>query len=256
MVKDLRNALERQQLFFVFQPIIDLKSGKIAKAEVLLRWRHPQHGLVSPQEFIPLAEDTGLIIDFSDWLFREVAPLVREWRKHYNPDFQLSINTSPVQYKSGFDNITKWVDWLAEYGLTEQALAFEITENLLMESDQSVYQIISDIQRAGVNISIDDFGIGYSSFGYLKKYPTDYIKIDKSFVQRISESGRDLALCEAIVVMAKKMSMKVIAEGVETQAQGQILKDIGCDFAQGYYFAKPLPLEEFELLLNKGCCES
>ena len=252
MVKDLRNALTNNELFYVFQPIVDLTNGQVTKAEVLLRWRHPTLGLVSPMQFIPLAEETGLIVEFSDWLFLEVVPLVKRWREQYQPDFQLSINTSPVQYKSNFTNITKWLDQLNIYQLDQRALAFEITENLLMESDDTVYQMIADIQQAGVDISIDDFGTGYSSFGYLKKYPTKFLKIDKSFVQRISESGKDLALCEAIVVMAKKMSMSVIAEGVETQAQQQILTDIGCDYGQGYHFAKPMPQDEFEQLLKQN----
>ena len=252
MVKDLRNALANNELFYAFQPIVDLTNGRVTKAEVLLRWRHPTLGLVSPMQFIPLAEETGLIVEFSDWLFLEVVPLVKKWRQEYQPDFQLSVNTSPVQYKSNFTNITRWLGQLSTYQLDQQAFAFEITENLLMESEDTVYQMIADIQRAGVDISIDDFGTGYSSFGYLKKHPTKFLKIDKSFVQRISENGKDLALCEAIIVMAKKMSMLVIAEGVETQAQQQILTDIGCDFGQGYHFAKPMPQDQFEQLLQQS----
>ena len=252
LVQDLRQALINEELFTVFQPIVDLHGNKISKAEVLIRWQHPKLGLVSPMQFIPLAEETGLIIEISDWVFHKTAPLIKQWREQYHADFQISINTSPMQYKSGFANITKWLDWLDEYQLGEQAFAFEITENLLMESHHDVYQILANIRERGVAISIDDFGTGYSSFNYLKKYPTDFIKIDKGFIHKISESNKDLALCEAMIVMAKKMGMKVIAEGVETSEQSQLLAAIGCDFVQGYLYTKPLPLEQFENYLSES----
>jgi len=252
LIKDLRVAIEQNQFHLVFQPIINLQTGKVSKAEALIRWQHPEQGLISPLDFIPVAEDTGFIIEISNWVFQQVARRVKSWRKHLCPTLQISINTSPVQYKADDNNICQWISWMTQRHISPEAIAIEITENLLMESQQAVSNKLATFRQAGIAISIDDFGTGYSSFSYLKSFHTDFIKIDKSFVQNMHKDSEDMVLCEAIIVMAKKLKIDVIAEGIETPEQRQLLRSIGCDYGQGYYFAKPLPQEEFEKFLARN----
>lgn len=255
LIQDLRQAISSEEFFVVYQPIVNLQNNTIYKAEALIRWHHPKMGIVSPLDFIPLAEETGLIIDISDYVFRVVLLDVKQWRKNVDPDFQISINTSPIQYKKDTGNILHWKDMLINDECSNDAIAFEITENLLMENRQGVSEILTLVKKAGIPISIDDFGTGYSSLSYLKTYDTDYLKIDKSFVQKMSEDSKDLALCEAMIVMAKKLNIKVIAEGIETKEQRDILKNIGCDYGQGYYFSKPIVKSEFEALITENTSE-
>jgi len=250
LIKALRNALSNNEFHLVYQPIMDCNTSVINKAEVLIRWQHPIEGLVNPAKFIPLAEETGLIIEISDWIFEEVINQVKKWREKYNPNFQVSINTSPIQYKENDGNILNWLERIKESDLPSDAICLEITENLLMESHQSLEDILNQVKAANVEISIDDFGTGYSSFSYLREFQTSYVKIDRSFVQKMSEGSGDLALCEAIVVMAKKLNIKVIAEGIETEEQKSLLKEIGCDYGQGYLLSKPVEANEFEQLLR------
>jgi diguanylate cyclase (GGDEF)-like protein len=249
MVEDLRAALEKKQFHLVYQPIVNLANETVTKAEVLIRWQHPDKGLISPLDFIPLAEEAGLIIELSDWIFNEATQQVKLWRQNYCANLRVSINTSPIQYKNKGEQIINWIDALAEKGLPPQAIGIEITENLLMENQAEVVTILDQIRHQGVAIAIDDFGTGYSSFSYLKNFSLDYLKIDKSFVQNMSADSNDLALCEAIIVMANKLSIKVIAEGIETEQQKQLLSDAGCDFGQGYLLDRPLAARDFEKLL-------
>ena len=249
MIEDLRVALTKQQFHLVYQPIVNLSNQTVTKAEVLIRWQHPKKGLISPLDFIPLAEETGLIIEISDWIFNEAMQQVKLWRQNYCSNLRVSINTSPIQYKNQCKQIINWIDSLAEKGLPPQAIGIEITENLLMENQAEVVTVLDKIRLQGVAISIDDFGTGYSSFSYLKNFSLDYLKIDKSFVQNMSADSNDLALCEAIIVMANKLNIKVIAEGIETEQQRQLLSTAGCDFGQGYLLDRPLAAEDFEELL-------
>lgn len=251
LIQDLRNAIKNNEFFLVFQPIVNLATGDIYKAEALIRWQHPSRGLVGPVDFIELAEESGLIIEISNWVFQQALAMVTRWRQRYHADFQISINTSPVQYKEGTGNIKQWLAQLQGYGAIAKGLAFEITESLLMENKSGVGDVLLAVQKAGIPLAIDDFGTGYSSLSYLKKYQTDYLKIDKSFVQNMSQDSNDMALCEAIVLMAKKLNIKVIAEGIETLEQKQLLGSIDCDYGQGYLFAKPVPTKEFEALLSR-----
>ncbi len=252
LIKDLRNAIKAEQFYIVYQPIINLQNNKIVKAEALIRWQHPEQGLISPLDFIPIAEETGLIIELSEWVFQQVTADVTLWRNKYCQDLQISINTSPVQYKNKGKQILNWVKQLKQRNIPPQAITLEITENLLMENQAEVVNIIADIRHQGILIAIDDFGTGYCSFSYLKSFAIDYIKIDRSFVRNMSEDNNDMALCEAIIVMANKLNMEVIAEGIETEQQYQFLQQAGCKFGQGYWLDKPLLKSDFEQLLIKS----
>ncbi|MBA6391870.1 EAL domain-containing protein [Colwellia sp. BRX10-3] len=249
LIQDLRIAVKKQQFFLVYQPIENLKNNKIYKAEALIHWQHPEKGLISPLDFIPIAEETGLIIEISEWVFQQVLQDLKLWRGAYCENLQISINTSPVQYKNHGKQILNWVEQLKLHNIPTHALIIEITENLLMEDQDEVVNIIADIRRQGVVVAIDDFGTGYCSFSYLKNFTIDYIKIDQSFVKNMSSDNNDMAICEAIIVMADKLNIEVIAEGIETAQQRQLLATAGCTFGQGYLLAKPLLKKDFEQLL-------
>ena len=252
LIKDLRNAINAKQFYLVYQPIVNLQNNKIIKAEALIRWQHPEKGLISPLDFIPIAEETGLIIEISEWVFQQVITDVTVWRRKYCQDLQVSINTSPVQYKNKGEQILNWVKQLKQLKIPTQAISLEITENLLMENQAEVVNIIANIRQQGIVVAIDDFGTGYCSFSYLKNFAIDYIKIDQSFVRNMTADNNDMALCEAIIVMANKLNMEVIAEGIETEQQRQLLQQAGCNFGQGYLLAKPLRKSDFEQLLIKS----
>jgi EAL domain-containing protein (putative c-di-GMP-specific phosphodiesterase class I) len=234
----------------VYQPIVDMATGVIHKAEALIRWQHPTRGLISPAAFIPVAEDTGLIIGIGDWVFREAARQAVLWRAAYHPAFQISVNKSPVQFHEQGNGHIEWFEYLAELGLTGQSIAVEITEGLLLDSSSTIVDQLLQFRDAGMQVSLDDFGTGYSSLSYLKKFDIDYLKIDQSFVRHLEAGSDDMALCEAIIVMAHKLGIKVIAEGIETKQQRDLLAGAGCDYGQGYLFSKPVPSEEFEVLLK------
>jgi len=248
LINDLRIALVSNQFRVYYQPIVELATGEIHKAEALIRWQHPVHGMVSPIDFIPLAEDTRLIVPIGDWVFREAVNQVTQWRSTYHESFQISVNKSPVQIhkKEGMT----WPDYLKQQGISGQSISVEITEGILMNEDASVKESLLRFRDAGIQIAIDDFGTGYSSLAYLNKFDIDYLKIDQSFVRNIGPTSSDQALCEAIIVMAHKLGLKVIAEGVETAAQHDMLFAAGCDFAQGYLYSKPVPPEEFEKFMQ------
>ncbi|NMP30996.1 EAL domain-containing protein [Thalassotalea sp. M1531] len=251
MLQDLRVALAQQQFMLYYQPIVCMKSQQIIKAEALLRWQHPDKGIIYPNDFISLAEETGLIVDIGNWVVEQVIEQLTDWQTQIHPEFQVSINTSPVQYRQGYHHLAQWTKKMRMKCLSSNALCLEITENLLMSDKIEVHQTLTQLQEVGLEIAIDDFGTGYSSFGYLKQYSADYLKIDQSFVNKITQDPKELALCEAIIVMAKKLGIKVIAEGIETLAQAQLLNKIGCDYAQGYYFAKPMTKDDFEAYISQ-----
>ena len=251
MVSDLRGALTKQEFILMYQPIVDLISGNIYKAEALLRWQHPKRGIVTPAEFVSLAEESGLINDIGDWVFHTAVDQVAGWRKNLHPDFQISINKSPLQFLDGRHNPLDWIHYLKANQLPGQAVVVEITEGLLLEASQRTAEHLLVFRDAGVQVAIDDFGTGYSALAYLKKFDIDYLKIDKSFVRNLSRDSSDFILCEAIIIMAHKLGLKVIAEGVETESQRDLLTSVGCDFGQGYLFARPLSAESFEALFEK-----
>ena len=249
IANDLRVAQARNQFWIAYQPIVHLATGNIHKAEALLRWQHPTKGLISPKEFIPIAEDTGLINDIGDWVFREAAKQVKLWRDSLHPEFQISVNKSPIQFHNESETHLPWYDYLKELGLTGQSIVVEITEGLLLDANTLVADRLLEFRDAGIQVAIDDFGTGYSALSYLKKFDIDYLKIDQSFIRNLEPGSDDMALCEAIIVMAHKLGMQVIAEGVETEEQKNLLVAAGCNYAQGYLFSEPVPTEGFEKLL-------
>ncbi|KAG1647690.1 putative signaling protein [Nymphon striatum] len=224
LTKGLRLALKKQQFHLVYQPIVDLKTNKIQKAEALIRWQHPKKGLISPADFIPVAEDSGLINDIGNWVFIEALEQALKWRQSIHPDFQ--------------------------HDLPGKCIAVEITEGLLLDTRDAVHHHLLAFRDAGIQVALDDFGTGYSSLSYLKKFAIDYIKIDQSFIQNLEQDSDDMALCEAIIVMAHKLKLKVIAEGIETQEQLDLLMSAGCDFGQGYFLSKPLKPNDLESLVS------
>ena len=248
---DLRKALSARQLVIYYQPIIDLKTNQIRKAEALLRWNHPERGMINPMDFVPLSESTGLIHSIGDWVFRESAQNAERWSNTYDLDFQVTVNTSPVQFKLDSHLFTrKWQQYLKQTGLPGQNVIVEITEGLLLNADKEVIEKLSWLHDTGMEVAIDDFGTGYSSLSYLKKFDIDYLKIDKSFVHNLEIDDDNIALSEAIIMMAHKLGLKVIAEGVETDHQQKMLAEAGCDYAQGYLYSRPVPAEAFEKLLK------
>ena len=251
MIKDLREAIEQRQFEIYYQPIVNLHDDRLYKAEALLRWQHPESGMVSPAVFIPIAEETGMIADIGNWVFYQAIEQAGLWREKFFADFQVCINTSPLQWIDDAAVMSKWFEHLRQSGIGGEVLGVEITENLLMDARDRITNRLLDFREAGIQVSIDDFGTGYSSLSYLKQFDIDYLKIDQSFVRNLDHDQDDLALCEAIIVMAHKLGIEVVAEGVESEHQDRQLRKFGCDYAQGYHYAKPLPAAEFESLLEK-----
>ncbi|MDD5271308.1 MAG: EAL domain-containing protein [Methylovulum sp.] len=251
LVNDLHTAIAEQQFYVVYQPIVDLNTGLIGKAEALIRWPHPTLGLISPSEFIPIAEDTGMIIDIGTWVFRQAAQQAKLWRARYNADFQISVNKSPVQLQNQDYHYESWASQLKKMALPGQSIVVEITESMLLDNNNLIDTKLREFREAGIQISLDDFGTGYSSLSYLKKFNIDYLKIDQSFVRNLDAHSDDMALCEAIIVMAHKLGIKVIAEGIETSEQRDLLTAADCDYGQGYLFSKPVRPEEFAKLFAR-----
>ena len=250
-LQDLKHAVERDQLELYYQPIIDFQTGRVVKAEALIRWHHPERGMIPPGSFIRLAEESGIIHEIGEWSFRSAALMAAKWRQQFDPNLQISLNTSPVQYRENGINIESWGEFLVQNGVNGSAIIVEITEGLLMESSSAVKEKLLALRDNGIEVAIDDFGTGYSSLSYMKKFDIDYLKIDQSFISTLSADSEDMALCEAIIVMAHKLGCIVVAEGIETMSQYQLLKDAGCDTGQGYLFSRGLPAGEFEKLLVK-----
>ncbi|MDR3391180.1 MAG: EAL domain-containing protein [Sulfuriferula sp.] len=249
LLSDLRGALGANQLMLYFQPIVEMSTGRIVKAEALLRWHHPQRGLVSPMEFIPLAEETGLIVEIGDWVFREAARQASRWYGMFAHPVQLSVNMSPVEFQSESMCMPTRLAYLQELNLPGQSIAIEITEGLLLHVDPGITDKLMQFRNANIQVAIDDFGTGYSALSYLKKFDIDYLKLDQSFVRDLATDASDMALSEAIIVMAHKLGLKVIAEGVETAEQRDLLANAGCDYAQGYLYSRPVAADVFESML-------
>jgi diguanylate cyclase (GGDEF)-like protein/PAS domain S-box-containing protein len=250
LLNDLRIAINEQQFELFYQPILHCQQQKIVKAEALIRWNHPTKGQISPMLFIPLAEDTGLIREISDWVVKTAINQLKQWQQTLDPHFALSLNISAKHFKQDHDLIEQWA-FLAKENLTPRTLTVEITEGLLLEANTNTKQLLSVFSDADINIALDDFGTGYSSLAYLKKFTLDFLKIDQSFVKDMDHDNDDLALCHAIIAMAHQLGLKVIAEGVEQQQHLTLLTDYGCDYLQGYYFSKPVKLADFELLIKQ-----
>ncbi|WP_162009714.1 sensor domain-containing protein [Methylocystis heyeri] len=250
LTNDLACALERGELELFYQPIVELGSGRLAKAEALLRWRHPRRGMISPGEFIPIAEESGLILDIGDWVLNEAADVALRWAMNYEQRIQLAVNISPLQFAER-TRVLQWVDRLATLHLPPGSLALEFTEGMLIRERPELQQQLSALRSIGVEMSIDDFGTGFSSLSYLKRFCIETLKIDRSFIKDIAEDATDRSLTEAIILMAKKLGIKTVAEGVETAVQLRLLEQFGCDCVQGFLFARPTPLDEFEMRFIK-----
>ena len=245
LIHDLREAVAGDQFQLRYQPIVDMATGSIYKAEALIRWHHPTRGMIEPSDFIPVAEETGIISDIGNWVFHEAGRCVAHWRASHHDGFQVSINMSPLEFLDSTPHIFS----------AERAAAVgfivEITEGILLDASTAVTNRLVALRNNGVQVSVDDFGTGYSSLSYLKKFDIDYIKIDRSFVCNLTRQSADLALCEAIIVMAHKLSLKVIAEGIETEQQRMLLAEAGCDFGQGFLYSEAVSATEFGALLRK-----
>ena len=247
--KDLRLALEREEFTIYYQPQIDLKTGGIVGFEALIRWRHSQRGIVAPSEFIPVAEETGLITPIGEWVLRRACMQTRHWQSLGYPQLQVSVNCSAQQFRQeGLLDVVAHT--LQQTGLPAYSLELEITESVIVDHTEHVIARLKALDKIGVKLSIDDFGTGYSSLGYLKRFPIHELKIDQSFVRDIGTDPDDAAIVSAIVAMAHGLELQVVAEGVETAEQLAFLKKLGCDWAQGYLFSRPLPGEEIEPLLR------
>jgi EAL domain-containing protein (putative c-di-GMP-specific phosphodiesterase class I) len=231
-----------------YQPIVDLSDGRIIKAEALLRWRHPTLGMVEPSVFIPYAEESGLIGRLGDWVFQQAVQAAQRWSAHTGEVFQVSINKSPAQLMRRTPD-TDSLRHLDAMHLAGSHIAVEITEGMLLHALPNVTERLQDYRNAGVQVAIDDFGTGYSAMSYLKKFEIDYLKIDQSFIRDIASNETHHTIAETMILMAHKLGLKAIAEGVETQEQLDLLKAAGCDYAQGYFFSPPVPPERFEKML-------
>ena len=240
----LRLALQREELFLVYQPQVDLATGKIIGAEALLRWRHPKLGLVPPNTFIPIAENSGLIIPIGEWVLRTACAQARQWQDEGLPALPVAVNVSAVQFRQeSFLQVIEKV--LHETGLPPQYLELELTESLLLSNSDVMLSVLGKLNERGVKLSIDDFGTGYSSLSYLRQFPVYKLKIDRSFVQAMTADSDGAAIAATIINMAQSLNLKAIAEGVETEQQIVFLREHNCDEVQGYYFSKPLAAGDF-----------
>jgi diguanylate cyclase (GGDEF)-like protein len=250
----LRSALERREFALHYQPKINLATGAITGAEALLRWTHPTRGVVPPAEFIPVAEDCGLILPIGNWVLREACQQVRAWANAGLPATTMAVNVSAMEFRN--ENFLQGVfAVLSETGLDPRFLELELTEGVLMKHADSAVSILQALRKKGVQVAIDDFGTGYSSLSYLQKFPVDALKIDQSFVRQIGTTGGDTPIVSAVISMARSLKLRVVAEGVETPEELAFLRADQCDEAQGYYFSRPVPAEQFARLLKSGIRE-
>ncbi|HEY5082447.1 MAG TPA: EAL domain-containing protein [Bauldia sp.] len=252
--ESLRRALERKELALHYQPKINIKTGAVTGAEALIRWTHPTRGPVSPAQFIPVAEDCGLILPIGGWVLREACEQARAWVDAGLPAMTMAVNVSAMEFRE--ENFLEGLfAILSETGLDPRSLELELTESVLMKRAESAASILQSLRDRGVQVAIDDFGTGYSSLSYLRKFPVDALKIDQSFVRQISTAGDDAAIVTAVIGMARSLKLRVVAEGVETQEALEFLRAQQCDEAQGYYFSRPVPPRQFAGLLRAGISE-
>lgn len=239
----MRRSLDRGEFQLHFQPKVDLRSGSMVGAEALCRWNHPEQGLVSPNDFIAVAEDSGLIVALGDWVLRETCRRALEWEASGRAPIRFAVNVSPQQFIRG--SFLQALDRvLVETGLPPQSLEIELTEGTLMTEPATVASALRAIRKMGVHVAIDDFGTGYSSLGYLTRLPLDSLKIDQSFVRNLTAGSDESAIASSIIGIAHSLRLRAVAEGVETEAQVTLLRDSGCDEAQGYFFSRPVPFDE------------
>jgi diguanylate cyclase (GGDEF)-like protein len=247
----LRRSLERQEFALHYQPKIDLMTGAMTGAEALIRWTNPTRGSISPADFIPVAEDCGLILPIGAWVLREACGQARAWMDAGLPIKTIAVNVSAMEFRD--DNFLENVFAILEKtDLDPRSLELEITESVLMKHAASAAAILQTLRERGIRVTVDDFGTGYSSLSYLRKFPVDSLKIDQSFVRQIGADGDDSTIVKAVIGMAQGLKLRVIAEGVETADEVAFLRACRCDEAQGYYFSRPVPAQQFATLLRDG----
>jgi len=247
----LRHALTRREFILHYQPQADVAVGGVVALEALLRWNRPGFGLVPPDDFIPVAEESGLIVPITEWILDEVCRQLRQWREGGMVHVPVAINLSPVQFRrEGLYEIA--MEKVKQYGLLPSDIEFEITENVLMLNTETVMRTLDRLRAAGFHLIIDDFGTGYSSLSYLKRFPVVKLKIDRSFVRDVSDDPDDAAIAGAIIGMARSLKLGVVAEGVEKSEQLDFLRQEQCKSMQGYLLSRPLPADELERALKAG----
>ncbi|KGR76942.1 putative bifunctional diguanylate cyclase/phosphodiesterase [Ureibacillus sinduriensis] len=247
----LRHALKQNLLELHYQPKMDLKTGKLVGMEALLRWNDEELGQIPPNEFIPFAEECGLISDIGEWVLKKTALQIKEWEKHFLYDLRVAVNISPLHFKEP-DFVDKLNAIFEETKVRPEHLEIELTEMSMMDYNKDLINKIQEVKRLGLTVAIDDFGTGYSSLGYLKQFPVDTLKIDRSFIVSITEGESGVAMVAAIIALAQALKLKVVAEGVETKEQIEILKQYNCEYVQGYYFSRPLNVEDITLKIQKS----
>jgi diguanylate cyclase (GGDEF)-like protein/PAS domain S-box-containing protein len=247
---DLRQALAREQFLLNYQPQINLRTGRISGAEALLRWRRPGSGLVRPADFLPLAEENGLIVPINEWVLIQACTQAKAWQTAGYPFERIAVNLSPVQFRKQ-DIRQHVIDALEKTGLDPRCLELELTESILMQNPEAAADDLRFLQNLGVTFSIDDFGVGYSSLAYVKNLPVDRLKIDQGFIRNVNEDPNDAAIVRAIINLGHSLDLEVIAEGVETAEQLAFVRNEGCDEVQGYYFSPPVPAEDFVFLFDQ-----
>jgi EAL domain-containing protein (putative c-di-GMP-specific phosphodiesterase class I) len=245
---DLRGALAQDELFLHYQPIVSPRDGRVSGFEALLRWRHPAHGLVPPNEFIPVAEEIGLIEPIGAWVLEQATRQLREWQQSHDMRLDMSVNVSAVQFVDGaLVEVVRRV--LAETGIAPASLKLELTESAVMADAEHALKVFAQLKALGVRVSLDDFGTGYSSLSYLRRLPIDTLKIDRSFVSQLDRFDDKRQIVEVVLMLARALQLDVVAEGVETDAELQLLRDMGSDYVQGYFYHRPLTPEAAEAVL-------
>jgi diguanylate cyclase (GGDEF)-like protein len=251
----LRRTLERDEFLLHYQPIVNLSTGEITSVEALIRWQHPDRGLVPPAQFVPIAEDCGLIIKIGRWVLNEACRQVRVWRDAGLPQLRIAVNVSAIEFRNK-DFVEGVRAVISETGLEARFLELELTESVLMGDVRFAASVLREIKGMGIRIAVDDFGTGYSSLSYLREFPIDILKIDRSFINQITGDCDGSTIVDAIISMGKSLKHVVVAEGVETQYQRTYLQAHNCEEAQGYLFSKPLPAAQFAVLLQTGITET
>jgi EAL domain-containing protein (putative c-di-GMP-specific phosphodiesterase class I) len=240
---ELRGALEREEFVLHYQPVISLRTRATIGTEALIRWRNPHRGLVAPMSFVPIAEDTGLVVRLGEWVIRTACRQAREWREELGRTLRITVNVAPQQLRDG--RLVGVIEGcLARERIGPECLGVELVESSLIENAHGTHRVLEQLQELGIAIAVDDFGTGYSSLSYLKRFPITSLKIDRSFVQGLPGEANDTAICTAILAMAKTLQVATIAEGVETREQMEFLTGRGCDAVQGYLFSRPVPAGE------------
>jgi diguanylate cyclase (GGDEF)-like protein len=242
----MRQALQRDEFVLYYQPIVDIHSGRLLAAEALVRWQHPERGLITPEQFIPLAERSGLIVEIGEWVLNQACQQLVAWQTAGLTDLVVSVNLSPVQFRRG-DLDQQVHAALVRSGLAPAGLELELTESILLQDSEKFISLLMRVKALGVSLAIDDFGTGYSNLSYLQRFQVDKLKIDKSFVGKLHGNSQGQAIVTAIIQMAKSLQLVTTAEGIEDEATRQLLASLGCDQAQGYWFARPLPAADFAL---------